>query len=141
MIMKTDNILLPPIAPGHMFVLPRHSETQPPDHRIRHLCVLVQADCSCVESDPSQAAAAIGLSTSRFRHLFKQQTGVTFSQFVKSTRLASAGLLLSNTFLSVKEVAVRSGFSDISHFVRDFELRYGQSPSKFRVSSSTSNFR
>jgi AraC-like DNA-binding protein len=46
--------------------------------------------------------------------------------------MADAALLLSNTFLGVKEIMVRVGFSDESHFVRDFKRLHHMAPSEYR---------
>jgi transcriptional regulator GlxA family with amidase domain len=40
--------------------------------------------------------------------------------------------LLERSLLSVKEVAGRVGVADMSHFVRDFEQRYGLAPLRYR---------
>ena len=41
--------------------------------------------------------------------------------------------LTETTFLSVKEIMNSVGISDPSHFVRDFEKRFGLSPAKLRA--------
>jgi len=51
---------------------------------------------------------------------------------LKSLRMQQAGILLTTTFLSVKEIARRVGLTDESHFVRDFKRIYGVTPSEYR---------
>jgi AraC-like DNA-binding protein len=46
-----------------------------------------------------------------------------------------AKVLLETTFLSVKEVAAKSGFNDLSHFVRDFKKMNGLTPTDHRMQS------
>ena len=41
-------------------------------------------------------------------------------------------MLLTTTFLSVKEIVRRVGLTDESHFVRDFKRFYGVTPSEYR---------
>jgi transcriptional regulator GlxA family with amidase domain len=53
-------------------------------------------------------------------------------QFLKTVRLQAARDLLETTFLSVKEVMARAGYNDPSHFVRDFEKMFGESPYRYR---------
>jgi transcriptional regulator GlxA family with amidase domain len=79
-----------------------------------------------------QIASSINLSESRFRHLFKQELGVSPTQYFKSVRLGQARELLTSSFLTIKEVAVRVGVNDISHFVRDYKALFGQTPSEAR---------
>ena len=35
--------------------------------------------------------------------------------------------------LGIKEIATHVGFGDLSHFVRDFETRFGLSPKRYRI--------
>ena len=86
-------------------------------------------------------AALINLSTSRFRALFTGQTGVSPAQFLQRLRLRRARLLLEHTFLSVKEVMAAVGYSDPSHFARDFRRAHGASPSELRGISSADPLR
>jgi AraC-like DNA-binding protein len=75
---------------------------------------------------------AVHLSPSHLRRLFLRETGLTLSQYAKELRMAEACRLLRTTFLSVKEIAARSGAGDLSHFVRSFEKTHGLSPSRYR---------
>jgi len=77
-------------------------------------------------------AALVDLSPSRFRHLFKHETGSSPAQYLKELRLRNAELLLRTTFLSVKEIVKQVGLSSNSHFVSDFRKRYGLTPTVYR---------
>jgi transcriptional regulator GlxA family with amidase domain len=83
-----------------------------------------------------ELAARINLSPSRFRALFTAQTGVSPAQFLRRLRLRRARLLLEHSFLSVKEVMAAVGYSDPSHFARDFRRAHGTSPTGCRSISS-----
>ena len=72
------------------------------------------------------------LSTSRFRHLFTQATGVSFTRYVKKIRLAQARSFMEHSSLSVKEVSAAVGINDVSHFVRDYKILFGERPSESR---------
>jgi AraC family transcriptional regulator, arabinose operon regulatory protein len=92
---------------------------------------------SKIDSDPgicefSQLAALVNLSPSRLRHLFKQETGTTPAQFLKSSRLRKAEVLVRTGFLTVKEIANQVGLASNSHFVREFRKVYGMSPTVYR---------
>lgn len=106
------------------------------DPRVKSLCERLTKDCLCAESCASEAARALNLSISRFRHVFKQATGIPFARFVKELRLKHARSLLLDSHLSVKEVAARVNFRDTSHFVRDFEDAFGKSPARYREKSA-----
>jgi len=74
----------------------------------------------------------VGISLSRFEHLFKRQTSQTFRAYVRTARLRTAAWLLQETKLGLKEVAAASGYSSHSAFTRAFRRRYHASPSRWR---------
>jgi two-component system response regulator YesN len=79
-----------------------------------------------------ELAQSVNLSASRLRHLFKDRTGLSPTQYLKVQRMQKARELLENTFLTVKEIMLRVGVRDKSHLTRDFKKVYGLSPSKYR---------
>jgi len=79
-------------------------------------------------------AAQLGLSRSRFEHLFKQHTGTTFRHHLRETRLVKARRLLADPGLRVKEVASKRGYATTSDLTRAFRERFGLSPSRYRRS-------
>ena len=82
--------------------------------------------------DTRTLAEMVDLSPSRFRHLFKQETGSSPAQYIKDFRVRKAELMLRTTFLSVKQVLKRVGIRSNSHFVRDFRKMYGMTPTAYR---------
>ena len=91
-----------------------------------------------MQGDPSRTfslgemAQSVNLSPPYFCYLFKTVTGVPPAKYLKTLRMQQAATLLTTTFLSVKEIVSRVGFSDESHFVRDFKRLYGVTPSEYR---------
>lgn len=86
--------------------------------------------------DVAQLAALVNLSTSRFRHVFKEETAQSISQYLRERRLERAEFLLRTTFLSIKEVKTEAGLSSTSHFVRYFKQKYGITPGAYRKHAS-----
>ncbi len=82
-------------------------------------------------------ANTVRISPSRLRHLFRTEVGVPLGRYVKRLRLERARELLRDSFLEVKEVAAAVGFTDVSHFVRDYKLTYSERPSETRVRSKS----
>src|SRR3712207_5194760 len=82
--------------------------------------------------DVTTLAALVNLSPSRFRHLFKQETGTSPAQYLKEYRLRKAEKMLRTTFLSVKQVLKHVGLGSNAHFVRDFRKKYGLTPTAYR---------
>ena len=77
-------------------------------------------------------AAAVGLSPSRFAHLFRAVMGISPLQYLHISRMTQARHLLDSTGLSVKQVMAAVGISDPSHFSRAFRRFHGVAPSEIR---------
>ncbi len=68
--------------------------------------------------------------------IFKKTTGVSFPEYVNSVRIRAAKELLSEPALSVADVAMRTGFSSLTHFGRCFKALVGISPREYRAASA-----
>ena len=79
-------------------------------------------------------ASHVHISCSRLRHLLTEALGMSPSRYIKTVRLDRARVLLTETFMSVKEIVFDVGATDLSHFVRDFKREYGCTPTEYRVS-------
>lgn len=101
---------------------------------LRMQWVINELSCSDLREPISlqRLATKLNLSLSRFRHLFAQFVGVSPARYLKKMRLVRARHLLERRLLIVKEVAAAVGINDVSHFVRDYESVYGESPSESR---------
>lgn len=77
-------------------------------------------------------AQNVNLSSSRFRYLFKAETGATPARYFKSLRMEKAKELIETTFLNMKEIMRKVGIKDKSQFARDFKNVYGSSPTEYR---------
>ncbi len=77
-------------------------------------------------------AATLGLSVSRFRHLFSRDVGHSFRDYLRRVRLRHAARLLRDVRLSVKQVALSSGYGNPGNFTRAFAKLYGSPPLEFR---------
>ena len=109
--------------------LPDQKETDP---RIIFARRFLAKKCFTSGIAIEETVAALNLSSSRFRHLFKKETGFSPTQYVKLIRLRHARQLLEKSSLSVKEVMAAAGMNDLSHFVRDFKSMYGFTPTEIR---------
>lgn len=78
----------------------------------------------------SDAAKIVDLSPVYFGNLFKQQTGMSFRQYVTTIRLNQAENMLLNGENTVGEVAELCGFSDTFYFSKVYREQKGTSPSK-----------
>ncbi len=84
------------------------------------------------EIDLEATAQHAGLSPFHFLRVFSKVLGVTPHQYLVRARLRRAARLLANEELPVTDVALDSGFADLSNFVRTFRRAAGMSPREFR---------
>jgi AraC-like DNA-binding protein len=89
---------------------------------------------ACANEDVSLQSAAkqMRLSPFHFLRLFSTVLGVTPHQYLVRARLRRAARLLIESRQSVTEIALESGFADLSNFVRTFHRAAGASPGHFR---------
>src|SRR2546425_404024 len=99
------------------------------DRRIQRAVELLQENHARGGDD---IATSLNLSPSRFRHLFKDNLGVSPHRYLTCARLLRARDLLEKSFLRVKEVAALVGVNDLSHFVRDYKLFFNENPTQTR---------
>ena len=77
-------------------------------------------------------AKFLHISESRAGHAVRETCGESFIRLLIEARLKTAGELLRHTNLSVLEVALRSGFGDLSNFHYTFRQRNGLAPHQYR---------
>jgi AraC-like DNA-binding protein len=78
------------------------------------------------------AAGAHGISERSLHRLF-EGTGTTFASLVRSARVARARADVIGGGDSFQAIAMRWGFSDASHFSREFRRFHGMSPREARA--------
>jgi len=81
--------------------------------------------------------AEVGLSPSRFGHLFRAELGISAIHALRVLRLRQAALALQYTADSVEKIAEDTGFTSLSHLSREFRRQFGASPRAYRRASST----
>lgn len=105
------------------------------DSRIRHAITFMKENLDA-RSTEKEFAYQAGLTSQHFCVLFKAETGETPGRYLNRLRMDKARELLEDddhSQLSIKEIAAGVGCSDLSHFVRDFEKRFGLSPKRYRA--------
>lgn len=78
-------------------------------------------------------AEAANFSKFHFHRIFQAFIGETPFQFIQRIRLErAANLLLTNKSMSISEIAVKTGFTDISIFSRNFKNTFKISATQYR---------
>ena len=91
-----------------------------------------------IEKDPTsfltvgKAAEYLNWSESHFSRRFKDETGLSFIQFVKDKRLEKAKLMLVHTTRPVSRIANQLGFRPENYFSRVFKKQTGMTPGEYR---------
>ena len=113
-------------ASGNRRLLSRH--LVPRQHFIHHY---IQAH----HSKPIaliDLARQMHLSEDRTGHAVKQACGESFIELLIQARLRTAAGLLRHTDMSVSQVALASGFGNLSHFHSVFRRRMNTTPHRYR---------
>lgn len=102
-----------------------------PDYRIRKVIAWAaeRVDGTLSLSD---AVPVAGLSSSRLRHLFVEQTGLPFKSYLLWLRLTRAVAIVA-AGSSLTTAAHEAGFSDSAHLSRTFRRMFGIAPTALRM--------
>lgn len=104
------------------------------DRRIETAIRIMHVETHC-NLPIAELAQRVNLSSWHFIRLFKAETSKSPKYYIRHLRMKQAEQLLSESFLSVKEIAAKVGFGDRSHFSRDFKRLFGQAPAAFRANN------
>ena len=79
-----------------------------------------------------EIARYVHCSVSTLNNCYKHRFGKSVMRYVYDFKLGIGRQLLSNDYLSIGEIAERSGFASLNYFVRAFRKRYGIPPGAMR---------
>ncbi len=96
------------------------------DHRIQHVINMISREPDRNFSQ-QELALAVGLSPSRFLHLFRQQTGLPYRRFRLWKRMLVAFEHLHASD-NLTRAALDAGFADATHFSHSFRDTFGVNP-------------
>lgn len=86
-----------------------------------------------LEHPPSlnELSRMVGISSSKLKRGFHLLFGSTYTEQLRKERLKRAQELLWENRFSMAEIAYQLGYSDTSHFIREFSRQFGITPGKF----------
>ena len=77
-------------------------------------------------------ADSLGVSASYLSRLFKKETGISVSAYIRRQKIEMAKNLLQYSDYPIIEIANRLSFSSQSHFIQQFREVTGMTPGKYR---------
>ncbi|HGO4163221.1 TPA: helix-turn-helix domain-containing protein [Serratia marcescens] len=98
---------------------------------VRHAIKFMRQNIS-VHLPAEKIAVHSGLSRRQLDRTMINETGLTVRQTFSEIKLDYACWLLLKTSKKLAEIANESGFTDLSHFSRQFRKRTGLTPTKWR---------
>lgn len=101
---------------------------EPVDRRVEDFIRRLRTQLGKKISMP-ELAHAVGLSPSRFRHVFRREVGMSAQSYVVWLRINEACAALARG-TSLSDAAYQAGFSDAAHFTRTFRRTFGLAPSQ-----------
>lgn len=103
-----------------------------------NICKYIDIHCA-EELTLDDISEMAGFSKFHFSRLFKQFTNVSFYKYVNQQRISYAEQLLLNHNISVTQVAIQSGFSSTTAFIRMFKQLKNCTPTEFRNINKNKN--
>jgi AraC-like DNA-binding protein len=79
----------------------------------------------------STVARKLGYNSKYLSTLFKNQMGMSYTEFLRNVRIKHAIFLIEQGVSSVKNIAILSGFSDPLYFSKVFAASEGMSPKAY----------
>lgn len=83
--------------------------------------------------------AKSGMNPAYLGHLFKQETGIFFNDYLMQCRINQSVILLRNPNRKIKDIAEKIGFTSTSYYVKCFREAKGMSPAKYRLDIDANN--
>lgn len=84
-----------------------------------------------------EIARRYGMCASGFSRKFREITGMPPLKYCRFLRLEQVRMALTDSNVSVEELAERFGFSDGNHLIKLFKKHYAVTPHRFRLSRKT----
>ncbi len=83
----------------------------------------------------TEIAEVFHFNPSYMNRLFKAHTGISVRAFIIDCRISASAELLTSSDMSVLDIALSVGFTELAHFTKTFKAHIGLSPSEYRRSS------
>jgi signal transduction histidine kinase/ligand-binding sensor domain-containing protein/DNA-binding response OmpR family regulator len=99
----------------------------------------VNANMSNPNFNVDMLANDVGISRAQLHRRMKEITGLSSGKFLRNLRMEQAARLLREGTVNVSQVADLVGYADQAHFSTAFKAHFGQSPTEYADTHSSSN--
>jgi len=107
---------------------PRNITSRPEVNKvIEYINSHINEEISC-----ESMAGFVSMNSNYFSRLFKNEVGISFSDYLVNRRMEVATELLSNSGLSIEEIVEAVGIESISYFYRVYKKITGKTPGDIR---------
>ncbi len=105
---------------------------QPPDsteHQVAHKAQkYIHEHFADAEMNIPDISHALALNQTYLRRMFKEETGLTLTEYITKYRLERAQQMMRDPGSTLAQIAEQTGYNDVSYFSRSFKKYYGVSP-------------
>ena len=108
------------------------------NHAIQKYSPIVQKSILIIDADlsadlsPSLLANTQSVSLGYLSTVFRKETGMTISAYVREQRMKYAAYLLETTKLQIQTVAMHCGIMDVQYFSKLFKKHHQKTPTEYR---------
>ncbi len=102
----------------------------------RHICRLVEESFRSQDCNIAWLADKLHMTCAYVGRIFKNQAGVSLTEYIGERRVREACRLLEETRLPMGEISREVGYTDPNYFAKSFRSHMGISPSEYRKKNS-----
>lgn len=92
----------------------------------------IEKNCTRYDLSLDMVAQEFHITSAYLCRLIKQQTGVNYKDYLTGLRIEAAKEMLKDKNASVSDVCQRTGYTNVSHFIKIFQKAEGVTPAKYR---------
>ena len=95
----------------------------------------IETHCTDYELSLDLLGEKFQLTTNYLSRIVKQITGTSYKEFVTGLRMEEAKKMLRNEEISIADVCQKTGYNNVSHFIKIFQKYTDMTPAKYREES------
>ena len=109
------------------------------NHIGQELVNYISTHCFSYDFHVAGMAEHFSISRQYLRKLFMDYTGMGISDYIMQLKLEKAMQLLRETDMTLQDIVVEIGNTDVSGFIRLFKQKTGMTPGQYRKNNSTTH--